>query len=187
MTDEEYMQIAIDYAMKKDAIWPFAALIVNGAGDVLIKAVNASHIDSTYHGEMVALRAFAKEYKREDIEGPLTLYTTGECCPMCQSAIYWANLSGMGIQKVVYGSTIPTLNEIWGTQINILSQEVVGKSPDHKVTLVGQVLEEACNQLFYKAKRRQVWPSSPTPTKELSSEITDFYETPQKALVSQYR
>lgn len=57
-------------------------------------------LDPTSHGEMVAIRAACKNLGTHDLSG-CTLYTSGEPCPMCYGAIWWAR-----IDKVYYASTI---------------------------------------------------------------------------------
>ncbi len=56
--------------------------------------------DPTSHGEMVAIRDACKNLGTHDLNG-CTLYTSGEPCPMCYGAIWWAR-----IDKVYYASTI---------------------------------------------------------------------------------
>ena len=75
----------------------------------------------------------------------LTLYTTGEPCPMCASAIRWA-----GFKECVYGTSISTLiAQGWG-QIQIRSQYVFEQSgllgPITK--LLGDVLSNETDALF---------------------------------------
>ncbi len=178
MKHEDYMRIAIGYAREKNPVWPYATLIVNQNGDILIKATNAVHISPTYHGEIVAINALSKEYPNET--GPLTLYTTGECCTMCQAAIHWSNILGKNISTVVYGSKISTFQRLWDHEIDIHSAEVVARSAQNKVILVGSVLEEECDALYVEAKKLQgsfdaynekTWSF-------ISRDINDFYETP---------
>jgi tRNA(Arg) A34 adenosine deaminase TadA len=59
-----------------------------------------SENDPTWHGEMEAIRSAAKKLGNFNLSG-CTLYTTGEPCPMCAGAIFWAR-----IDRVVYASTI---------------------------------------------------------------------------------
>ena len=55
--------------------------------------------DPTCHGEVDAIRKACKKLKTFDLTG-CEIYTTGYPCPMCLSAIIWAN-----IKKVYYGNT----------------------------------------------------------------------------------
>jgi tRNA(Arg) A34 adenosine deaminase TadA len=49
---------------------------------------------------MAAIRAAARHLENFNLSG-CTLYTSGEPCPMCAGAIFWAR-----IDRVVYASTI---------------------------------------------------------------------------------
>ena len=59
-SDEYYMQMTINLA-KNNPKAPFAAIIVdNLTGKVLSKGLNASKINPTFHGEMVAINNHQK-------------------------------------------------------------------------------------------------------------------------------
>ncbi|MGM9544201.1 MAG: nucleoside deaminase [Romboutsia timonensis] len=80
---------------------PFGCIIVKdnevvGAGH---NRVLIDH-DPTAHGEVVAIRDACKNLGTHNLSG-CTLYTTGEPCPMCLSAIMWA-----GIEKVYYAKSL---------------------------------------------------------------------------------
>lgn len=80
---------------------PFGCVIVKG-GQIVAEGSNhvVSENDPTWHGEMEAIRAAAKNLGTFNLAG-CTLYTTGEPCPMCAGAIFWAR-----IDRIVYASTI---------------------------------------------------------------------------------
>jgi tRNA(Arg) A34 adenosine deaminase TadA len=70
--------------------------------------------DPTMHGEITAIR-HCTDILRERGWSPqrilqswkdFSLYTNGEPCPMCASAIRWA-----GFKEVIYGSSIRTIAE----------------------------------------------------------------------------
>ena len=56
--------------------------------------------DPTGHGEIVAIRAACRRLATFHLAGA-ALYTTGEPCPMCLAAAYWAR-----IDRIFYGFTI---------------------------------------------------------------------------------
>lgn len=99
----EYMKIAKKMAndnLKTNAGGPFGACIVKD-GKIIGKGSN--HVlmnnDPTAHAEVMAIRDACKNigsYNLSDCE----LYTTCYPCPMCLSAIIWAN-----IKVVYYGNT----------------------------------------------------------------------------------
>lgn len=80
---------------------PFGCVIVR---DGQVIAEGSNHVvgenDPTWHGEMAAIRAAGKKLGTFNLSG-CTLYTTGEPCPMCAGAIFWAR-----IDRIVYASTI---------------------------------------------------------------------------------
>lgn len=50
--------------------------------------------DPTAHAEILAIRKASEKLGRFHLQG-CVLYTTGEPCPMCFSAIHWAHLDGV--------------------------------------------------------------------------------------------
>ena len=141
-SDEYYMQTAIQLA-KHNAKAPFAALIVdNKTGKILAEGLNASHVNPTFHGEIVAINNAAKKYPHIDWAN-VTLYTTAEPCPMCQSAIIWA-----GISRVVFATSIDYLKTHGWNQIDISAADVNKKALFYKGTLTGGVLAEKTDVLF---------------------------------------
>lgn len=99
----EYMKIAKDLAdnnLITNAGGPFGAVIVK---DGVIIGKGSNHVlennDPTAHAEILAIREACNNLKTYDLSG-CTLYTTCYPCPMCLSAIIWANIT-----KVYYGNT----------------------------------------------------------------------------------
>lgn len=129
----------------KNPRYPFAALILdNTTGKVLCEGVNDSAKNPTFHGEIVAINHCAAKFPKLNWQST-TLITTAEPCPMCESAIIWANIS-----KVVYGTSIETLKKYGWNQINISSVEVIKKSAFYHGKVVGGVLRDETDKLFVK-------------------------------------
>lgn len=148
-SDDYYMQKALEMA-KRNPKAPFGAVIVdNKTGDIIAEGVNASAINPTYHGEMVAINDCVKKHPHVDWSN-LTLYTTAEPCSMCQSAIVWA-----GISRVVFATSMGYLLSHGWNQINISASEVNNKSSFYKGTLTGGVLAEKTN-IFFDKKHNQI-------------------------------
>lgn len=142
--DEHYMQIAIQLA-KHNPQAPFAALIVdNKTGKILGEGLNASKINPTFHGEMVAIYDCLKKHPHVDWSN-VTLYTTAEPCSMCQSAIIWA-----GISRVGFATSLGYLTSHGWDQINLSAAEVNAKAPFYKGTLTSGILADKSNILFNK-------------------------------------
>ena len=106
----EYMKIAKELSednLKTNAGGPFGACIVKdgkiiGRGSNQVLKTN----DPTAHAEITAIRDACKNINSYDLSGSI-LYTSCYPCPMCLSAIIWAN-----IKKVYYGNTKEDADEI---------------------------------------------------------------------------
>lgn len=99
----EYMRLANDLAkdnLKTNVGGPFGACIVKN-GKVIGKGSNhvLKNNDPTSHAEIMAIRDACKNIDSYDLSD-CEIYTTCFPCPMCLSAIMWAN-----IKKVYYGNT----------------------------------------------------------------------------------
>ena len=99
----EFMKVADNLAkdnLKTNVGGPFGACIVK---DDKIVGSGSNHVlannDPTAHAEVMAIRDACKNLKTYDLSG-CTLYTSCYPCPMCLSAIIWAN-----IKCVYYGNT----------------------------------------------------------------------------------
>lgn len=142
---ELYMRRAIELAGKVPDL-PFGAVIVHReTGGILTEGWNKTSVNPTWHGEIDAINTLVSS--GVIVKGKsLVLYTTAEPCPMCQAAILWT-----GIETVVFGTSIPSLQRMGWRQIDILAEEVVRRSPAWTCVLIGGVLEKACNALFESA------------------------------------
>ena len=99
----EYMKIAKELSednLTTNVGGPFGACIVKN-GKIIGKGSNhvLSNNDPTAHAEVMAIRDACKNINSYDLKD-CELYTSCYPCPMCLSAIIWAN-----IKKVYYGNT----------------------------------------------------------------------------------
>jgi tRNA(adenine34) deaminase len=140
--DEGFMRMALAEAALGD--FPFGAVIVRD-GEVLSKGYNLgkTNNDPTAHGEMVAIRSFVARRPAAELAGT-TLYTSGEPCPMCMSAILWC-----GVGRVVFGASIEELAERIG-QIMLSSRTIANAAPFAAITITGGVLSAEALALFPK-------------------------------------
>lgn len=71
---------------------PFGALVIKD-GELVGMGCNQvlKNNDPTAHAEIVAIREACKNLGTHDLTGCI-LYATGYPCPMCMSAIMWANI-----------------------------------------------------------------------------------------------
>ncbi len=101
---KKFMSHALDLALKgaqAGAGGPFAGVVVKD-GKIIGQAFNQviANQDPTAHGEVMAIRDACKKVKSFSLAG-CDLYTTGEPCPMCLSAAYWAK-----IKRIFYGFSV---------------------------------------------------------------------------------
>lgn len=99
----EFMKVAKELAeenLKTKVGGPFGACIVK---DNKIIGKGSNHVlannDPTAHAEIMAIRDACKNIKSYDLSDCI-LFTSCYPCPMCLSAIIWAN-----IKQVYYGNT----------------------------------------------------------------------------------
>ena len=99
----KYMQMADEMAMQNVLTnhgGPFGAVIVK---DRVVVGIGNNHVvknnDPTAHAEVMAIRNACETLGTFDLTG-CTLYTSCYPCPMCFSAIIWANIT-----TVYYGNT----------------------------------------------------------------------------------
>ncbi|KAJ7235168.1 cytidine deaminase-like protein [Mycena haematopus] len=132
----------------------FASVIVNhtaaGLGQLICTGVNTKNTGNpTLHGEIAAISNCSTILT--DPAGPhklspsaalaafaqLSLYTNAESCPMCASAIRWANF-----REYIYGTSIETLIQRGWGQIRVPSIEIFRQSFDlpGPARLIGEVL-----------------------------------------------
>ena len=143
----DFMAATIEVAAS-NPIAPFGAIIVYDNKDILLKSVNSAHHHPLMHGELSVIHTLFNEGFKDDVS-KLSLYTTAEPCPMCAAAIYWAM-----IPKVIYGTSIAFLHELFGRQIQVSAEEILSKTPDfYSCHLIGGIMEDTCNQLFVEAKK----------------------------------
>ena len=94
---EQWLEEAIRIADKnaKDGGGPFAAIIVRDH-EIVSQGVNEDHIhmDPTAHAELSAIRKACIALQSTDLSDCI-MYASGEPCPMCMGAIYWARLKAI--------------------------------------------------------------------------------------------
>lgn len=150
MTDKyiyDFMATTIEVAAA-NPIAPYGAMIVYDDKEILLKSVNSAHNHPLMHGELSVIHNLFNNGFTGDVS-KLSLYTTAEPCPMCAAAIYWAM-----IPKVVYGSSISFLHDLFGRQIQVNAETIFSKTPDfYSCHLIGGIMEDKCNQLFLEAKK----------------------------------
>ncbi|WVQ72908.1 hypothetical protein IAR50_002470 [Cryptococcus sp. DSM 104548] len=135
---------------------PFGTAIVNTTADELV-CVTSNKVGVTgnpaMHGEISAIAHCTDVLTQKGLTPQeilaawkeFSLYTNGEPCPMCASAIRWA-----GFKEVIYGSSIQTIAEHGRNQIYIPSSEIWEKSYSlgHATLMLGNVLTNETDVFF---------------------------------------
>jgi tRNA(Arg) A34 adenosine deaminase TadA len=141
------MRLAIAEAQGNPA-FPFGAVILRAEDrQVMAAGVNRSAANPTYHGEIVALDDYIRRHGNRGWS-EMVLYTTGEPCPMCMSALAWARIGG-----VVWGTSIESLSRFGIDQILIPATAVIAAAPFCRSSILGRVLEAETDALFRDRKR----------------------------------
>jgi guanine deaminase len=149
------MKLAIDEArktMNENKGGPFGAVIIDKNDNIISVASNLvleSH-DPTAHAEIVAIRNASKKLKTHDLSGCI-LYATGYPCPMCLSAIIWAN-----IKEVYYATDLKDAENI-GFRDDYIYNYIKGKN--NEILKLNQLGREQAIKLFeeYKEKNKIIY------------------------------
>lgn len=156
---EAFMRLAIAEA-RGNPRYPFGAVIVRpgagggaggseggSGGEVMGRGVNDSAANPILHGEIACLNDYVR---RNGNTGwaDMVLYTTGEPCSMCMSALMWAGIGG-----VVFASSIDGIRRAGIDQIDITARAVADATPFWKGLLLGGVLAAETDRLFLERRR----------------------------------
>ena len=127
---------------------PFGCVIVKD-GKIIARAHNTVLLthDPTAHAEINALRKASKKLKTHDLKGCI-VYSTCEPCPMCFSAIHWANAD-----MIVYGASIEDAAALGFRELHISNYKMkeLGGS---RVEIIGDVLREECVKMMKEWSKR---------------------------------
>lgn len=100
---EEWLAEAIKLAKANVAAGrqPYAGIVVRN-GEMIGQGVNEMERqhDPTAHGEIQAIREACRRLGTTTLPGAI-LYASGEPCPMCLAAAYWA-----GIETIYYATSV---------------------------------------------------------------------------------
>lgn len=129
MSNEELIKTAIEESRANENNnykngGPFGAVIVKD-GEIIAKAHNTviESNDATAHAEVNVIRLASKKLNTHDLSG-CVLYINAEPCPMCLSAIIWAN-----IKEVYYANTKKDADDI-GFRDDMIYEYINGNKKD---------------------------------------------------------
>ncbi|MEI6158777.1 MAG: nucleoside deaminase [Roseococcus sp.] len=120
---------------------PFGAILVDGAGKVLMEQENAFDTEGrTGHAETVLSRRACAGLTAEEL-AQTTMYVSAEPCAMCAGSLYWA-----GIGRLVYAMSEHELGQIIGPHPDNLTLDlpcrVVLEAGQRAVEVIGPLLED---------------------------------------------
>lgn len=153
----EILRLAIEQArktMNENIGGPFGAAVIAENGEIL--AVTSNSVlhdnDPTAHAEVNAIRTACKKIGSYDLSG-CVLYTTAYPCPMCLSAIIWAN-----IKKVYFGCR-PEDAEHIGFRDDFMYRFIEDKCKDKSVLDMAELDRDDCLKLFeeYSKKNKTIY------------------------------
>lgn len=155
MNNEKIMTLGINEArktMNENKGGPFGAVITDKNGNIISVASNLvleSH-DPTAHAEVMAIRCASKKLGTHDLSN-CVLYATGYPCPMCISAIIWAN-----IKEVYYGTDLNDASKI-GFRDDFIYDFI--KNKDSNILDIKQISREKCLELFneYEKNNKEIY------------------------------
>ena len=146
----EYMKIAKDMAkngMTNNEGGPFGAVIVDKNGNIIAKGNNQvlKNNDPTAHAEVMVIRNACQILNTYDLSDYI-LYTSCEPCPMCLSAIIWAN-----IKEIYYACNKNDAAEI-GFRDDMIYEYLKGNNKD--LITLKQIDRDDCIELFEEYKKQ---------------------------------
>ena len=140
--------------MNKNHGGPFGSAIVDKNGEIISVASNTVLKDHnpTAHGEINAIIKAGQKLGTHDLSG-CVLYTTAYPCPMCLSAIIWAN-----IKKVYYGCEPKDAEEI-GFRDDFIYEFIQNGLKDKETLELEQLNHEECLKLFeeYASTEKEIY------------------------------
>ena len=127
--------------MNKNEGGPFGAVITDKEGNIIAKGNNMvlKNNDPTAHAEITVIRDACQKLNTYDLSDYI-LYTSCEPCPMCLSAIIWAN-----IKQVYYGCTKQDAGKI-GFRDDMIYEYLKGNNQD--IIYLKQMDRDECITLF---------------------------------------
>ena len=149
------MNLGIEEArrtMNENIGGPFGAVITDSNNNVIAVASNTvlgSH-DPSAHAEVNAIRKAGQVLGTHDLSG-CTIYATGYPCPMCLSAIIWAN-----IKDVYYGTDLSDAEKI-GFRDDFIYEYLKGNNKE--ILSIKQMDHDKCLELFneYSSKNKEIY------------------------------
>ena len=144
-TDGQYLKRCLELAAESVEAGDeaFGSVLVNEEGEIIAEARNRVNEKTVLAHPEIDLAYWSAENLSEDERAKITMYTTGEHCPMCSAAHGW-----VGLGSLVYLSSAKQLGE-WqkeynlpDARINFLPVEDIIKKVEVRGPGSGELLEQ---------------------------------------------
>lgn len=136
---DKFMERAVDLAVEnvRDGGQPFGAVLVKN-NKVVAEGVNELHktYDISGHAELLAIRRAQEQVQTNDLSG-YTMYASGEPCPMCLSAMYFA-----GIEKVFYCASVENAVEVGLGKSKVIYEDLQKIKAERALSMIHMPLNE---------------------------------------------
>ena len=144
MTDEEYMQIAID--ISKKAKYPYGAIVVKDDKIIGRSDIEIDNNTCYTHAEFVAIQSALKD---NNLYGELkgaTMYVSCEPCPMCMGAILYEEFG-----KLVYGAKLEDSHKYYCPEVLVSCDDIAKNTKNREIRIVN-IMRETAVEVLKNAK-----------------------------------
>lgn len=136
---DNFMKHAVELAIEnvRDGGQPFGAILVKN-NKVIAEGVNELHktYDVSGHAELLAIRRTQEQLQTNDLSG-YTMYASGEPCPMCLTAMYYA-----GIDKVYYCASLEDAVDVGLGKSMIIYKDLKKPKTERTLSIIQMPLNE---------------------------------------------
>lgn len=145
MTDEQYIDIAID--ISKKAKYPYGAIVVKD-GKIIGRSDDKTLMETSMYSH-AELEAIESASKNKNLYGDLrgaTLYVSCEPCMMCMGAILYEEFS-----KIVYAATLQDSNDNYCPEM-ITNIDELAKYANSKIEIIKELNREKAVEVLRQHK-----------------------------------
>jgi len=136
---DSFMKRAVELAIEnvKEGGQPFGAVLVKD-NTIVAEGANEYHknFDVSGHAELLAIRRAQQQFQINQLTG-YKMYASGEPCPMCLTAMYFA-----GIEEVVYCQSVEDAVGAGLGLSKLIYEDLKEEREDRQLKMIRMVLEE---------------------------------------------
>ena len=136
---DQFMKRAVNLALQNvnEGGQPFGAVLVKD-NEIVSEGVNELHKvhDVSGHAELLAIRRAQEKLQTNDLSG-FTMYASGEPCPMCLTAIYFA-----GIENIYFCQSVAEAVEVGLGKSTFIYNELKKKREERTLQMTQMKLLE---------------------------------------------